>query len=140
MNLVDAKYQKEKVSDSNDINALTYLYKLQKQWLQDLFDSAKVGCKANPSLMNNDTLSVVSNTSSFNFPVKIQGPFLTNCPTNSRGYAQVTDILYVYSEPLHILILALSNGLIQNHMLNTESDAQWDVLKADGVERWQHEV
>ncbi|KAG0769289.1 hypothetical protein G6F33_003810 [Rhizopus arrhizus] len=140
MNLVDAKYQKEKVSDSNDINALTYLYKLQKQWLQDLFDSAKVGCKANPSLMNNDTLSVVSNTSSFNFPVKIQGPFLTNCPTNSRGYAQVTDILYVYSEPLHILILALSNGLIQNHMLNTESDAQWDVLKADGVERWQHEL
>lgn len=53
--------------------------------------------------------------------------------------AQVTDILYIYTEPIHLLALAFSNGQVENHILTSETDAQWQ-MPAKNKEEWHKEV
>ncbi|RCI05659.1 hypothetical protein CU098_011899 [Rhizopus stolonifer] len=137
--LVEAKYQKTKNASSPDTRTLSYLFKLQKHWLEQLVDSAIVGYKTNTSLPSKDMLSVAHNTVSVSLPVRRQGPFIINHQNSSSNLAQVTDILYIYSEPIHILALALSNGQIQNHILTSETDAQWQIPLEDKKE-WHKEV
>ncbi|KAI9244347.1 hypothetical protein BY458DRAFT_447831 [Sporodiniella umbellata] len=137
--LVEAKYQKTRDSDTIDTRTLSYLFKLQKQWLEQLVNSASAGCKKNPHLLNNDMLSVASNTVSVSLPVRRQGPFVINHPSDALNSAQVTDILYIYSEPIHLLALGLSNGQVQNHILTSETDAQWQIPLEDKKE-WHKEL
>ncbi|EIE79701.1 hypothetical protein RO3G_04406 [Rhizopus delemar RA 99-880] len=135
--LVEAKYQKTKNAPLQDTRTLSRLFKLQKQWLQHLIESAKVGRKVSPT--SNDTLSVISNTTSFSLPLRRQGPFMINHQHSLLNIAQVTDILYIYTEPIHLLALAFSNGQVENHILTSETDAQWQ-MPAKNKEEWHKEL
>ncbi|CEI94981.1 hypothetical protein RMCBS344292_09182 [Rhizopus microsporus] len=136
--LTEAKYQKAKSDDSKDHQLMSLLFKLQKQWLQHLSDSSKVGRKTN--LLNSDMISVVSNDMSIKFDVKRQGPFLVNQENTVSTSAQVTDILYIYDEPVSILALALSNSQVKNHVLLSEIDPQWQIPTTNTKEDWHKEL
>ncbi|KAG1450550.1 hypothetical protein G6F56_008317 [Rhizopus delemar] len=103
--LTEAKYKKE---TSLNNKALASLHRRSLKWLRDLFNSAKI------SKRNGLAQSVVHSST---LPVKRQGPFLVNYHQDASIHSQVTDILYVASEPIHLLVVALSNGQIQNHIL-----------------------
>ncbi|KAI9250051.1 nucleoporin Nup88 [Sporodiniella umbellata] len=109
-NLLSLAEFKETESDQS-------LYREQNAWLKNLFNSIKI------SEMSSDYQSVSHASKS---GVKRQGPFLINRSQELPSGVQVTDLLHIASESVHLLALAFSNGKIHNYILTTAVMAQWE--------------
>lgn len=58
------------------------------------------------------------------YPVQRQGPFVVS-ETSADG--EVSDILYINYEPVHLLVVAATNGTVKNYMLCSDIDARWQI-------------
>jgi hypothetical protein len=129
----EAKYEQTLTSNKT----LAHLYKLQIEWINFLFTSAKIG--HNDSL-DGDTLIVSSSDDHIRYPVQRQGPFLISHTKPLDNGIQTSDILYINVEPVNILAMSLNNGTVHNYIIGSEIDAQWQMPVKNAKHDWQKEV
>lgn len=126
------KYEQSKSTNKT----LSHLFNLHRDWINYLFESAKIG----PKNLDNDTLTVSSSEHHIPYPVQRQGPFLINHTKPLDNGIEATDILYINVGPINILSLALNNGNVHNYILGSEIDAQWQLPVKNTKSVWQKEV
>lgn len=122
----------------NDVPALAYLYQLQCEWIDGLLESAaesNIGRKS----INTDVLTVYSKDV-VSFEPHRQGPFMVSQAEGLPKHAQVSDIYYTNVDRVGMIVLALSNGTIQNHILASDVEAQWQMPVKTTNEACQKEV
>lgn len=120
----------------SNYKTLSFLFKLHSEWINTLYESAKVG----HGKLDNDTLTVVSTENHVHYPVQRQGPFLINHTQPLSNGIQTADLLYLNAEPVSVLALALTNGVVQNYILASEIDAQWQMPVKNAKNGWQKEL
>lgn len=120
----------------SNYKTLSYLFKLHSEWINTLYESAKVG----HGKLDNDSLTVISNENHVDYPVQRQGPFLINHTQPLENGVQTADLLYLNAEPVSVLALALTNGTVQNYILASEIDAQWQMPVKNAKDGWQKEL
>ncbi|CAO3642831.1 unnamed protein product [Mucor hiemalis] len=120
----------------SNYKTLSFLFKLHSEWINVLFESAKVG----HGKLDNDTLTVVSTDNHVYYPVQRQGPFLINHTQPLDNGVQTSDLLYLNADPVNVLALALTNGTVQNYILASEIDAQWQMPVKNAKDGWQKEL
>lgn len=123
----------EQVKRTNE--PLSMLFELHSEWIRYLFESAKVAQN-----LDNDALTVTSSKEHMPYAIKRQGPFLTNHTVSLADGIQVTDILYVTVDLINMVALALNNGSVQNYIIGSEIDAQWQLPVTNTQHTWEKEV
>ncbi|KAI8883273.1 hypothetical protein K501DRAFT_219550 [Backusella circina FSU 941] len=108
-----------------EFRELSYLYQLQCEWIDGLLESAaksNVGKKS----IKTDVLTVYSKDI-ISFEAHRQGPFMVSQSEGLPRGVQVSDIYYANVDRVGIIALALSNGTVQNHILASDIEAQWQM-------------
>lgn len=126
------KYEQSKSTNKT----LSHLFNLHNEWINHLFESAKIGLKS----LDSDSLTVTSSDDHVPYPVQRQGPFLISHTKPLNDGIEATDILYRNIGSINILSLALNNGSVHNYIIGSEIDAQWQLPVKDAKKVWQNEV
>ncbi|GAN03513.1 conserved hypothetical protein [Mucor ambiguus] len=132
----DAKYQQAKSASKPDHKTLSHLFNLHSIWIDDLFQTAKIARRSNES----DSLVVVSDKHHSQYPVLRQGPFVVPHAEPLNHGVEATDLLLINADPVYVLALSLTNGIIHNYLLSGEIDAQWRMPVANATHTWQKDL
>lgn len=103
-------------------------------WINTLFQSAK------KTTLDGGSLLVRSDKNHSIYPVQRQGPFVTN---EGEKSGEATDMLYINADPVHVLVLAFTNGTVKNYIVGSDINAQWQFSAQDPNEakvRHSHDV
>ncbi|KAI9338861.1 hypothetical protein BD770DRAFT_331269 [Pilaira anomala] len=129
-----SRVKSEQAKKSN--KPLSHLFRLHNDWIHYLFESAKIG----QNNLDHDALTVTSSDNHIPYPVHRQGPFLINHTSPFANGVEVTDILYIHVDIINVLSLALNNGTVQNYIIGSEIDPQWQLPVKDIKFMWEKEV
>ena len=124
----------QKLNDADsESKALYYLLRLQSQWIGDLMESTKP--------LDGNTVVVNSKDHCIPFDIQRQGPFRIEGQKDNTSDGEVSDILFLKTEPANVIALAFSNGIITTYLLGTEVDAQW-LMPRDSMDKadWKYQA
>ncbi|KAI8384616.1 uncharacterized protein BYT42DRAFT_563086 [Radiomyces spectabilis] len=132
--------QATKKEDNSHRQCLSYLFRLQYQWIQDMLESNKEMRKDNPALLDNEKLSIDAEGSSVPFAPHRQGPFSVDNDECLCEDSHVSDMLFSRVQPVNILSVAYTNGTLKNFILGSEMDAQWRMPIEREEYPWQQQL